>query len=231
MSDLIITEGGESYIKLSALYEKEMKPAIMAPFLGVMIPVIVRRLTFAQIRSCGDFSLIETVSDVMSKKKKASVQQMISYAELQYEIVKKTLVNPTYDELMSLNEFDILRVEAEKELKEIDKLIDELPVGPKRDKLQNEYNVLKMNSQFLLPIDFIGYIMSYALSLDDSDIKLVSEDMLFEAAVRAHEGKGSPSDHLPGNFTEFNKVDINNRALVIYSQRIKEKNGNTSRRG
>lgn len=225
--NLILEENGQSYIRLSALYEAELKPAIMAPFYGVYNPVILRRLTYTQIRACGDFSLIETVTDMIAnKKKKLSDKEMVAYSELQYEIIKRSLVSPTYDEIMGLNENDELRISSEKELIELEEIIKDLPSGPKKQRIQMELNVLKMNSQFLLPPDFVSFVLSFALQLDDSDIKDISEDMLYEAALRAKGGSGNPSDHLPGNFTEFNKVDINNRALIIYHRRTAE-NGNT----
>lgn len=223
---MIINKDGESYIRLTAFMEAETTPCIMVPFMGTLVPVIVNRLSFAQIRACGDFSLIETVSDLIGKKKKLSPAEMVSYAEMQYNIVRAALISPSYDEIMSLNHYDILRKNAEAEIVGIKEAIDQLPVGPKRDKFQLEYDTLRMEYEFLLPVDFVSYIISYTLKVDDTDIKLVSEDMLFEAAARAKSGSGNPSDHLPGNFTDFNKVDINNRAMVVYHQRMKE-NGST----
>ena len=224
---MIINKDGESYLRLTAFMEAETTPCIMAPFMGALVPIIVNRLTFAQIRACGDFSLIETVSDVIGKKRTLSPAEMIRYAEMQYNIMRAALKSPSYDEIMSLNHYDVLRKNAESEIVGIKAAIDTLPIGPKRDKLQLEYDTLRMDYDFLLPVDFVSYILSYALQIDDTDIKLLSEDMLFEAAARAKAGSGNPSDHLPGNFTDFNRVDINNRALVVYHQRIKE-NGSTS---
>ena len=219
---MIIDHDGESYIRLSAFIEAEVTPCIMAPFMGTPVPVIVNRLTFAQIRACGDFSLIQTISDIIGKKRKLSPAEMVSYAEVQYNVVRAALKSPSYDEIMSLNHYDILRKNAEAEIVGIKEAIHELPVGPKRDKYQLEYDTLRMEYEFLLPVDFVSYILSYALQIDDTDIKLISEDMLFEAAARAKSGSGNPSDHLPGNFTDFNRVDINNRAMVVYHQRMKE---------
>lgn len=220
---MIIKQNGESFIRLSSLYDAIQKPAIMAPFLGVMVPVIVRELTHTQIRSCGDFSLIETISDLISKdQKKASVDQMVQYSELQYKLLKKSLVSPSYDEIMSLNDYDVLRIESEKELKELEAILNEMPPGIEKTKLMLSYQTAVMNSQFLLPVDFVSYIVSYALGIEKSDIKEITEDMLFEAAWKAKKGKDNPSDHLLGNFTDFNKEDINGRAWIIYNQRTKK---------
>jgi hypothetical protein len=227
---MIIKHGGESYIRLASLYEAEMDPALMIPFHGVKLPVIVRRLTYAQIRACGDFSLIETVSDIIKKKKgNATTKQMYDYSELQYNILKRSLKAPTYEEIMSLSEADILRIHAEKELKELEGIINNLPAGPEKDKLKEKYYITLTNSKFLLPADFVSAVVSFALNSSGTDIKEVTEDMLFEAAYKAVKGHDNPADHLPGNFSDFNKEDINNRAWIIYSQRTEE-NGSTSRR-
>jgi len=228
---MMIEHNGESYLRLSAFYEAELSPCIMAPFIGTPLPVVINRLNYAQIRACGDFSLIETVSDMMSRKKKPSMAEMISYSELQYNILRASMKSPTYDELMSLNHYDEIRKRAEIELDELKKAIAELTPGPKRDKFQLELDTLRMDYEFLLPADFVSFIVSYALKVDESDIKLVSEDMLFESAVMAKNGNDNPADHLPGNFSEFNREDINKRAWIIYHQRMRDQNnGGTTRR-
>lgn len=194
----------------------------MLPWNGIYVPVILKELRYPEIRDCGDFSLIETISDVLAGKRKWTPEQIVNYSELQYKIVKASLVNPTLDEIMSLNEYDAIAVNAKKEIKELQELIDTLPDGPKYEKLQNELNTLRMEYEFILPSDFIGTVMSYALETNKTDIKLVSEDMLFEAAVRAKSSNGSIADHLPGLFSDFNKQDIINRGLVIYHERTQK---------
>jgi hypothetical protein len=194
----------------------------MMPFNGTPCPFIIKKLTYAQIRSCGEFSLIETVQDIVDGKKKPSVKQMYAYAEMQHSLVKKALVSPSYDEIMSKSGIDEIRINAEKELEEIDLMIKELPLGPKRRDLEDRRDTIKMQIDFILPADFLSAVISYSLDIDSSDIKEVTEEMLYEAAIRAKNGAGNPSDHLPGNFTEFNCVDINNRSWAEYYKRQKK---------
>jgi len=222
MSDLIIEKDGESYIRLSAFFEKEIYPAIMVPFFGAIVPVVVRKLTHAQIKACGDFSLIETVNDIIARDRKLSVREMINYGEMQYSILKKALVSPTYDQIMSINKADELRINAEKEIEEIDELIDSLPIGPKRSRLEKERDTLRLQLEFLPPHDFVGTVIAYALGVNESDIKEITEDMLYEAANLAKLGHDNPSNHIHGTFSEFNKEDINNRAWCIYFERQKK---------
>ena len=216
-----VAESKKAYNGLLDFIQAEVEPCIMVPFMGTPLPVVVSRLTFAQVRSCGNFSLIETIDDIIKKKRKLSPSEMVAYAEMQYNVVKMALVSPTYDQIMSLNHYGEIAKNAEAEIESLAEAIEALPEGPKRDKLKLEYDTLKMDYEFLLPPDFVAYILSYALKVDDTDIKLVSEDMLYEAAIRAKNGNGNPSDHLPGNFSDFNKVDINNRAMIIYAKRMK----------
>lgn len=217
---MIIEHNGESYVRLADLYQAASEPCIMAPFFGVPLPCIVNKLTYTQIRACGDFSLIQTARDIVaSEVRKMTTEEMVDYSELQYNIIQKSLLHPTYDEIMSLGEYDVLRINAEKELDELEVIIKAMPNGIQKNELTEQYYTVKMNSQYLLPDDFVSFIMRFALDQDNSDIKDVSEEMLFEAAIRAKNGSGNPSDHLPGNFTEFNKVDVNNRAWIVYHQR------------
>lgn len=221
---MIIEHDGEQYIKLTALYDAVQKPVIMAPFNGAMLPVIVRELTHTQIRACGDFSLIETIADAMMKaQRSATVDEAIKYSELQYNILQKALVSPSYDEIMSLNKYDVLRIEAEKELKEIEDLLNSMSEGPKRNELMVSYNAAVMASQYLLPSDFVSFVVGFALGIDKSDIKDITEDMLFEAAYKATRGHDNPADHLHGTFSDFNREDINSRAWILFHERSNKK--------
>jgi len=223
---LILEHEGDSFIRVSDFLLNEISPAIIIPWNGIDCPVIVRELSYAQIRACGDFSLIETISDIIAKKRKPTNAQILDYAELQYKLIKASLVSPTYEQIMSVAQVDL---GLEEQIKEIETMMDELPEGPKKDLLNKDLDILKVNSRIILPWDFVSAVTAYALQIGKTDIKLITEDMLYEAAIRAKNGSGNPSDHLPGIFSEFNKVDINNRAMAIYYKRIKD-DGNTRRR-
>lgn len=203
-----------------------MKPITMAPFNGVYVPVMIRELNQVQIESCGEFSLIETVNDLVSKKmSKPNPAKMLAYSKLQYEILKKALISPSYDQIMKMNEFDELRKHAEEEIENLKALIFDLKESPKKRRFKNDLDVMIMNTRFYLPGDFVSFVVSKALSVDKSDIKLISEDMLYNAAVKAKLGGDNPADHLDGNFTPFNKDDINSRGWAIYYQRQKNDKG------
>ena len=227
-SDLVIQKDGHSYIRMTGFIESAMYPAIIVPFNGIDQTIIVRKLTGIQRDACGEFSLIETVRDKMiNKNKKLTYKEMCDYSRLQYEIVKRSLVSPTYEEIMKLNEFDILRLNAEKELNKLEPIINNMDDGIKKNKLKDDYYMLEMNSKYLLPEDFITHVMSYALRLIDSDLKDITADMLYEAAILAKRGGGRPSDYMPGNLADHHLKDIDKRAYCEYANR--ETNNNRKR--
>lgn len=233
MTENLITHDGESYVRLAALYEDEIEPLLMLPFNGATLPAKVRRLNHAQIEECGDFSLLELTGDIASGKNKITPAQMINYAETQYQLLKTALISPSYDELMAINEKDELRVNAESELLEIEKTISSLPNGPKKSKLRGKLDLLTLQCRYLLPSDFVSHVVSFALRIEDTDIKRVSEDMLYKAAILANKGNDNPSDHIHGNFTDFNREDINSRAWIIFSRKqaeVSKKHGRNRRR-
>jgi len=226
-SDLIIKENGHSYIRVANSFESALRPALVVPFYGTEQTVVLRRLTGAQRRACGDFSLIQTMTDIIEgKSRKVSFKKRCDYSKLQYDVIKKALVSPTYEEIMALNEYDILRLDAEKQVKELEPIINGLPAGVKKEKLKEEYYMQVMNMQYLLPEDFISHIFSYALGIDGSDLHEITEDMLYESAILAKNSGGRPSTYMPGSFKDHHLVDIDKRSWCEYYKREEKKKRN-----
>jgi hypothetical protein len=201
-------------------------PVLMAPLCGRMVPIIVRELNAVQIRACGNISLIESFNDKLKREGgHFKRREIVAFAERHREILKAALVAPTYDELFeTLTKYRFEYFESK--LKEIDATIAELKAsgfkGPKLNTLEEERDSLRIWIDLFLPDDFVGCVVSYALGIGKSDIKKVTEDMLFEAAYLADRGKDNPSDHLPGEFTQFMIDDINLRAWSVFDQRREE---------
>jgi hypothetical protein len=223
MDGLIIEKDGVSYVRHSALFESVIKPAIMVPFNGVPLPVIARIPSYAEIRDCGEFSLIETMQDKINRKhKKITPGDMLNYADLQYKVVKKALVSPTYDEVVSICSDPDFVKKTEKEIEEIQDLIPKIETKAGRNKAQLQLDTITLQLKFMLPADFISTVFSFALEIGSTDILNVSEEMLYEAACLAKAWNGTPSDHLPGKFSKFNLFDINKRATLIFMDRNKK---------
>jgi hypothetical protein len=227
-SDFILYKGSTPYIRATALIEQANHPCIFPRFHGVPIPVVVRRLTGIQRKACGDFSLIETVRDRIERKGTPTIDEMLRYSRTQYNILKKSLVSPSYEEIMKMNEFDDLRLEAEKELKELEPIINGMPDGIEKNKLLLSYRTAQMESEFLLPADFIADVIAYALHVDDSDLDDITSSILYDAALMAKHGHDNPSDHMSGSFQPHHLEDIDRRAWAEFYRKEKGKNGSSN---
>jgi hypothetical protein len=218
--------------------DASINEAVSAPFNGAIITVIARRLNTVQIKSCGDFSLIETFQDKINnnlqKNKKLSYNDIVKTVEMQHSIIKESLLNPTYDEIIKvINKYDDFD-NIDQQLKDIKEKFDQL-IKIKADQkkiknLQDEYAFLELRAKYVLPADFVSYMFSFAMSIDLSDIKKVNEDMLYNAACLAKLGHDNPSDHLSGAFTDYNKQDIDNRAWIIFYDKEKNKDSGKNNR-
>ncbi len=224
VNEVLIEHGGEQYIKLSSLYSNQVDPLIFIPYNEYPILLKLRKLNHLQIEACGKFSLIETFDDqIRNARGKMSIAKMVEYSELQHKILKAAMVHPTYEEFMAQSEEDSLRVEAEKEIDELEELICSMDESPKKKRLRTELNTLIMQTRFYLPADFISHILSYALSMNDTDIKLVTDEILLNAAIKAEKGNDNPSDHVHGNLDYFNLEDINERGWAsLHNHRKKD---------
>lgn len=197
---------------------------ILAPFHGVPVPVMVRELTQAQIKACGNFSAIETFQDKIKKKQlsagKTDILQIIEYAEKHHEVCKRAIRD--YDKIIeaitdqSMNDARA-RVDAAKEkLKETKK-------GPERAALEKELDILRLWTDLILPDDFTATIVVYSLRINKSDIKELTKEALLSAAILAKRGNDNPADHLQGNFAPWMHDDINIRAWNILDDELKSK--------
>lgn len=208
-------------------------PVIIAPFGKGFIPVVARELSFVQIKSCGEFSLIETFQERIEKKdqKELSFHQIVEYSELMHNVVRLSLLSPSCDDIIkTVLKYDNID-NIDKQLSDIKEMFLKMKKESpdKKDELealQNEYARIELQYKYVLPDNFLNYMFCFALGIDSSDIKKVSEDMLYSAAVKAKLGNDNPADHMSGDFTDFNKEDINDRAWVIYFDKEKEKREN-----
>ncbi len=204
-------------------------PIIQIPFHGIPTQVQVRELTQAQIMACGggNMSLIETFQDKIRLKKKPTLKEIVAYADIQNEICKKALFKPSYGEIFEICKKGIDIEKKQAELLETEKLIATLPAGPRRTAFERETDGMRVWIDLLLPEDFMAGVVTYALGITKSDIKEVTENALYSAAVLAKIGNDNPADHLHGMFTDYMRDDINLRAAIILKEREKEqKHGN-----
>lgn len=199
-------------------------PIVTLPFFGEPVQVQLRELTQAQIYACGgtDISLIETLHDKISAKKKPTLQDIVAYSEVYHKIARRSLRAPTYQQIMDTIGADIDIEQLRKDILALHEELVLLPDGPEASELDMEITRLEVRANLLLPDDFLAGIVAYALGINDSDIKEVNEKILYHAAVAAKLGGDNPADHLHGRFTDFMRDDINRRAWVIFHDKKKE---------
>jgi hypothetical protein len=207
------------------MMEAAVNPAVFVRFSGKEIPVILKTLSSVEIQSCGDFSLINLSSDKKIKSKEDPLLQIARFAEIQHNVLKLAMINPTYEEVESL----LLRKANVNGLNERMRSIVErfalLKNDEEKKKLEKEYALLEMRCKFIFPEDFLIDVFEFATEQDKSDIKkIVSENILLEAAIMC-ENKCLVSDLLckDGYFSEFNKFDINKRAAIILHEHREKK--------
>lgn len=193
---------------------------VLVPFNGVKVWCKLRSLNQVQLDACGVISLIGK-----HEKKEYNTESAIEIRNIQEAIAKAVLVVPTFDEILKLVTGEDFAFEGmRKRLDEL-KAIDTkgLSLAEKKEYDDDVYKA-EMMIAFFLPEDTFGFLTEWALCLDKSQVKVLSEDMLLEAAILAKHGSDSPSDHLrSGVFTDRDRNDIDRTAWSIYADFVRNK--------
>jgi len=196
---------------------------ICVPFnshIGSNAPIwcYVTCLNMIQIKSCGDISCLYLPQEDKTEKE-PDILDVINRKNAQEELVKLTLVRPSFDEIIGMvTETNFLISEKQKELNEINQKIKKVKPAKKKKELQIQADKIEYYLGFLLPDDTMSFLTAWALGVEITDIKKMSRDILLDAAIMAVNGKDNPTDHITGVFTDFQKEDINKHAWFIYKQ-------------
>lgn len=202
----------------------------MIPWHGQLTPMRLRKLSQVQAQSCGNFSMIELFEDKIRANKKPTVPEMAAYAQFHDKLCKLAMVTPTYDEAMAIAGAHVNSKDIQRQLDEIQALATQMEKSADCDpvllkELADDFSAVELQSKFLLPADCSSVIVNYSLSISESDIKSITEDMLMNAAVLAQRGHDNPSDHLKGVFTDLMRLEIDNRAWIVFEASRKNKAG------
>jgi hypothetical protein len=195
-------------------------PLIAVLWKGEQCFVKVRELRDIEIRAIGNMSLIK----IENLPIKPDDRLWAEYSEQQHLIVKAALVSPTYEEIFALAKLEGVAKEAEETFKSLNKDISAMAKGPERKLYEQRAASLRALFELALPEDFLAGVSQFALGLNNSDIKLITKDILYDCAILQANCGGRPSDYCHGVFTEFNKRDIDNAALYVYAERKKADN-------
>jgi hypothetical protein len=183
--------------------------------------VKARILTDIECQAIGNFSLIETEEYKWSRSQvKTDWSELLSYAEKNVKICMASLVSPTYDEIFATIGRSEFNLEVKAQVEHINKQLEEMPVGPARQELEGIRDSLILAWDVILPEDFMIGVVAYALQIEKTDIKKVTEDMLYGAAVLADRGKKAPHEYIHGVFSSFNLRDIDTQAWAIFDERM-----------
>jgi hypothetical protein len=187
---------------------------IFVPWNGENIPVRVRELSDLQIQAIGQFSLIE----MNAGPKCTSWESVASLAVMQNEITRAALVCPTYDEIFKIIGENDLTDRMRAKYLEIQKELIKLPRGPEKSALQNRAEALRLLFEAVLPNDFLAAVTGWVTGVERTDIKLVTKDILLNAAILQRKYGGRASDYCTGNLSDFNKRDIDTQALIVFAE-------------
>jgi hypothetical protein len=197
---------------------------VLVPFNDVPVWCKLRCLNQTQLESCGGVSLVNFVKGVSEKV--PTTKEMIDIRNTQEAMAKMCLVIPSFDEIMKLiTDEDLVIQGIKKQITEL-KDVDPKTLPPtKRKDLEEELFKLEISVAFLLPEDAIGFLTSWALGIDVSNIKDITEDQLFSAALLAEKGHDNPTDHINGYFVDRDKPDLDTCAWnVLHKRREQESN-------
>jgi hypothetical protein len=188
-------------------------------------PCIVkaRHLTDIEIQAIGNFSLIETEEYKWSKANtKTTWGEALEYAEKNVKICMASLVSPTYDKIFETIGKNGFRLEAKAQVEHINKQLEKMPLGPARQELEEIRDSLIIAWCVILPKDFMAGLVVFALRINETDIKKVTEDMLFTVAILADRGHKAPHEYIHGIFSEFNIRDIDTQSWVLLEKHREE---------
>lgn len=178
-------------------------------------------LNAIQIESCGDISCLSFSEE--DKTTEQTLEDLVKIKNAQEALVKKTLIKPSFDEIITMiTQTNFLIADKKREKEEIEKLIETLPDKKQVKELKKELVKLEFYLGFLLPDDMMNFLTAWAMGIQITDIKKLSRDILLKAAIRAKNGNDNPHDHISGVFTDFQMNDIDNHAWIIYNQFLED---------
>ena len=196
---------------------------ICVPFKKIPVWCLLKCLSYMELKSCGDISCLYLKKENESKKTEEEIiNEIIEIKNIQEAICQLAFVDPSYNRIIQeITGIEFFILEKQQELKKINEQIKLLKgkdreIAKKRS-LQIEYQI-----GFLLPDDTMSFVTAWSLGIEVTDIKKVSRNILFDAAIMAKHWGKMPSDMIDGVFTEQNKHDINRWGTILYEEHIED---------
>lgn len=197
------------------------------PWNGAIGLFKIRMLNAAQIRACGNFTTLRFDED--ERKKEITLDEIVEIKNVHEKLIRSALVSPTLDEIYEILHASDKHKEIQESIKRIKENIRTLKTMEEVEEEEKELEYCEIQLNYMLPEDFTGALVSIILQRDNTDIRKVTKDMLFEWAVLAERGNNNPADHVGGGiFTDFQKEEINKYAWIELNEyREREKSVNS----
>ena len=195
---------------------------IAVPFNGTDVWCELRCPNATQLQTCGDITNI--TGD--NKPETYSVDELIQIQNYKESLCKLVLNQPKYDEIASLvGRGDFVISEKRKELEELEKRFEEHKESmteTQKKTLQAQIDTINLIVGYILPDDTMSFLTSWAMGNDISDIKKIDKKMFLRAASLARAHNKSPTDYIPGVFTDYNKLEIDAHAFAVLEEFVEE---------
>ena len=198
---------------------------VAVPFNGIDVFCQLRCPNSTQIDACGNIS---NITQYLEKDKdyKLSQEELIQIRNYQEELCKITFNKPTFDQIATLvGENDFVISDKKKELAEKTKLFEEnkeqMTEVDKSD-IDRKIRTLELQLGFILPTDTMAFVTWWAMGNDVSQIKQITRETFLRAAALARINHKAPTDYISGVFTDYNKIEIDNHAINVLEEYMKD---------
>jgi len=222
------TKDNTAIDEIRDLLDARTEVPIFAPWCGEPIPVTVVMLSTVSLNSCGDFSTVELPAEGSAKAPELAA--MLKIKNIHENILRLCLVRPTFDELHDyVLEKDFIALRKH-ELSEIRAMLPHVEDNTERAELEDRIERLTIMLSFLLPEDFMAYVVAFQLQTDKTDMKKLNKDMLIQAGFLGEKYGKRPAEYIDGVFTNKQKIDIDVAALGLlqeYREMQKMEKGST----
>jgi len=202
---------------IKGVLDANTEHVIIAPWSGVSIPVTVVILSSVSLNSCGEFSTV-SLKDEATDNVAPDIMAILKIKNIHENILKLCLVSPTFEELHSyVLGKDFVSIKK-KELHDLRERLNEIEDDQDRKEVSDYIERINIMLSFLIPEDFMTYIVGYQLQNERTDIDKVSREMLLQAGLLADKYKARPSSFLNGVFIDKQLVDIDVAATHVANE-------------
>ena len=195
---------------------------VKLPWNGVYGWYRILILNSTQLQACGAFTLIQ-LADSEKLSEEESIDALLELKNAQERMFRMALVEPTFEQILEVYKAtDAWASVLEKE-RVVKEALTGMEMSEEKVELEQEFHLLQMFKGFVFPDDFASALTEMLYQKNNSDIMHVSEEMLLRAAILAGRGHSNPHEYLSGNFTDYHKQDIDNRAWYLLEKHKENK--------